>query len=62
MGTKIITYDERICLSLNPNFYCDKKENVITKKLEQGYGVRLYFKLLLNILNIIGALPLFIPL
>jgi hypothetical protein len=60
MGTKIITYDERICL--NPNFYCDKKENVITKKIEQGYDVKLYFKPLLNILNITGVLPLFIPL
>jgi len=35
-----------------------KKENVIIKKTKQGYGVRLYFKLLLNIK---GVLPLLIP-
>jgi hypothetical protein len=44
MGTKTITYDERICLSLNPKFYYDKKRKCNHKKNK----TRLWCKIVLQ--------------
>jgi hypothetical protein len=38
-----------------------KYENVNVKRPKQGYGSRLYLKLVLNILKVIGVISLFIP-
>ncbi len=43
-------------------FIIIKYENVNTKGIKQGGKIRLYLKLMLNKLNVIGDLPLFIPL
>jgi hypothetical protein len=42
-------------------FIVIKHEKVNTKGIEQGFGTRLYFALVLNKLNIMGVLSLFIP-
>jgi hypothetical protein len=38
-----------------------KFENVNTKGIEQGYGIRWYLKLMVNKLNLMRVLPLFLP-
>jgi hypothetical protein len=38
-----------------------KYENVNTKGTKQGYRIRSYLKLMVNRLNILKVLPLFIP-
>ncbi len=43
-------------------FIMIKYENVNTKGTEQGCKIRLYLKLMLNKLNVMGDLSLFIPL
>jgi hypothetical protein len=39
-----------------------KQANVNIKRIEQGYRTRLYFKLMLNKINVTKVLCLFIPL
>jgi hypothetical protein len=36
--------------------YYNKIRNINTKKVEQGYSVSLYFRLVFNILNVMGGL------
>jgi hypothetical protein len=38
-----------------------KYENVNTKGTKQGYRIRSYLKLMVNRLNVLKVLPLFIP-
>jgi hypothetical protein len=39
-----------------------KQESVNTKRIEEGHGVRLYLRLILNRLKVVGVPLLFIPL
>lgn len=43
-------------------FIIIKYENINTKETKQGYETRLYLKLMLNKLNVMRVLLLFIPL
>jgi hypothetical protein len=43
------------------NFIMLKYENLNMKRPKQGYGSRSYLKMVLNILKVVGVVPLFMP-
>jgi len=45
----------------NHNFIMTKCENINMKKIKQSYGARSYFKVVLNILKIMGGLVYLYP-
>ncbi len=54
--TKEIKNKNMKCAKCKQIFIVIKYENVNIKRIEQGYGIRLYLKLVMNKLKLVGGL------